>query len=45
MSSNEARTGSVAGTRHDMAVLGPCHNEKRTIAKIVTDFRAALPHA
>ena len=28
-----------------VAVLVPCLNEEATIAKVVTDFRAALPHA
>jgi glycosyltransferase involved in cell wall biosynthesis len=29
----------------DIAVLIPCHNEERAIAKVVVDFRAALPDA
>lgn len=29
----------------DVAVLIPCYNEARTIAKVVTDFRTALPEA
>ena len=28
-----------------IAVLIPCHNEERTVAKVVTDFRQALPSA
>src|SRR5579862_8930799 len=28
-----------------IAVLVPCYNEERAIAKVVTDFRAALPSA
>jgi len=28
-----------------IAVVIPCYNEQTTIAKVVTDFRAALPHA
>ncbi|HVY17897.1 MAG TPA: glycosyltransferase family 2 protein [Rhodopila sp.] len=28
-----------------VAVLIPCHNEATTIAKVVLDFQAALPHA
>ncbi|NBJ66928.1 glycosyl transferase, partial [Enterorhabdus caecimuris] len=28
-----------------MAVLVPCYNEAVTIAKVVRDFRAALPEA
>lgn len=29
----------------DVAILIPCFNEETAIAKVVTDFRAALPHA
>jgi len=29
----------------DVAVLVPCYNEAATIAQVVGDFRAALPHA
>ncbi len=28
-----------------VAVLVPCHNEERTVAKVIADFRTALPHA
>ncbi|MGA3307317.1 MAG: glycosyltransferase [Xanthobacteraceae bacterium] len=45
MSSNEPLAGSVAGTRYQVAVLVPCYNEERAIAKVVADFRAALPEA
>jgi glycosyltransferase involved in cell wall biosynthesis len=31
--------------RFDVAVLVPCYNEERAIAKVVADFRAALPEA
>jgi glycosyltransferase involved in cell wall biosynthesis len=31
--------------RYDVAVLVPCYNEERAIAKVVGDFRAALPDA
>jgi glycosyltransferase involved in cell wall biosynthesis len=31
--------------RHRIAVLVPCYNEERSIARVVADFRAALPHA
>jgi glycosyltransferase involved in cell wall biosynthesis len=30
---------------YQIAVLVPCYNEGRTIAKVITDFRAALPNA
>src|SRR5688500_10428346 len=29
----------------EVAVLIPCHNEQRTVARVVTDFRTALPEA
>lgn len=29
----------------EIAVLIPCYNESRTIEKVVTDFKAALPNA
>jgi glycosyltransferase involved in cell wall biosynthesis len=29
----------------DLAVLIPCYNEAKTVAKVVADFRAALPEA
>jgi glycosyltransferase involved in cell wall biosynthesis len=32
-------------SQHDVAVLVPCYNEARAIAKVVADFRAALPDA
>src|SRR5580700_12136051 len=32
-------------SRYDVAVLVPCYNEERAIAKVVADFRAALPDA
>src|SRR3984885_12551759 len=34
-----------APSRYDVAVLVPCYNEERAIAKVVADFRAALPDA
>src|SRR5687768_8882175 len=34
----------IAG-RHQIAVLVPCYNEEVSIAKVVGDFRAALPTA
>ncbi len=45
MSSNEPHAGSMIGTRYRAAVLVPCYNEERAIAKVVADFRAALPEA
>ncbi len=35
----------TAAARYEVAVLLPCYNEERTIAKVVADFRAALPGA
>jgi glycosyltransferase involved in cell wall biosynthesis len=32
-------------SQYDVAVLVPCYNEARAIAKVVADFRAALPDA
>ncbi len=47
MSSTERFAGSVTGTGtgYQVAVLVPCYNEERAIAKVVADFRAALPEA
>src|ERR1700675_1604936 len=36
---------SMTESQHDVAVLVPCYNEARAIAKVVADFRAALPDA
>jgi glycosyltransferase involved in cell wall biosynthesis len=42
----EVLSNPVAGLRrHDIAVLIPCYNEGRSIAKVVQDFRAAIPGA
>jgi glycosyltransferase involved in cell wall biosynthesis len=35
----------VTGTRHQVAVLVPCYNEEQAIAKVIADFRAAMPDA
>jgi glycosyltransferase involved in cell wall biosynthesis len=45
MSSDERFAGNVTGTRHQVAVLVPCYNEERAVAKVVADFRAAMPDA
>ncbi len=45
MSSTERLGGSVSAGLYDVAVLVPCHNEERTIARVVADFRTALPKA
>jgi glycosyltransferase involved in cell wall biosynthesis len=45
MSSNERPAGSATAARYQVAVLVPCYNEERAIAKVVADFRAALPAA
>jgi glycosyltransferase involved in cell wall biosynthesis len=53
MSSNQSLVPEIAPeTTHErvatvprVAVLVPCYNEERAIAKVVADFRAALPHA
>ena len=46
-SNPEATAASVAAARRGrgVAVLVPCYNEAVTIAKVVRDFRAALPEA
>jgi glycosyltransferase involved in cell wall biosynthesis len=45
MSSNDLDGGSLTASKYDVAVLVPCYNEERAIAKVVADFRAALPAA
>src|SRR5579862_5888497 len=45
MSSNARLAGADVGTRLEVAVLLPCYNEEVAIAKVVGDFRAALPEA
>jgi glycosyltransferase involved in cell wall biosynthesis len=50
MSSNELAAKSIDpsqfnAARYDVAVLVPCYNEEGAIAKVVADFRAALPAA
>jgi glycosyltransferase involved in cell wall biosynthesis len=45
MSSNDLAADSIPASRYDVAVLVPCYNEERAIAKVVADFRAALPSA
>jgi glycosyltransferase involved in cell wall biosynthesis len=44
-SEGSVQAATEAVTRHGVAVLVPCYNEEVAIAKVVTDFRAALPHA
>jgi glycosyltransferase involved in cell wall biosynthesis len=40
------KVAAAAGRqRHTIAVLVPCYNEERAVAKVVADFRAALPAA
>ena len=45
MSSNGPQAGTMSETPYQVAVLVPCYNEERAIAKVVADFRAALPDA
>jgi hypothetical protein len=45
MSSSELLVEARAEDRHEVAVLVPCYNEERAIAKVVGDFRGALPGA
>jgi glycosyltransferase involved in cell wall biosynthesis len=43
MSSDQSVVGNVTESRYQVAVLVPCYNEERSIAKVVADFNAALP--
>jgi glycosyltransferase involved in cell wall biosynthesis len=50
MPSNELARERVSTSHYDVAqlevaVLVPCYNEERAIAKVIADFRAALPSA
>ena len=45
MSSNQRLADSVTAAEYQVAVLVPCFNEERAIAKVVAAFRAALPDA
>jgi glycosyltransferase involved in cell wall biosynthesis len=45
MSSNQSLAEAAAASQYQIAVLVPCYNEERAIAKVVADFRAALPGA
>jgi len=45
MSSNQDPAASAVASRYEVAVLVPCYNEEHAIAKVVGDFRAALPEA
>ncbi len=45
MPSNELAAVGKSTSRFDVAVLVPCYNEGRAIAKVVAEFRAALPDA
>jgi glycosyltransferase involved in cell wall biosynthesis len=41
----ERRADPAAGRGRRIAVLVPCHNEQAAVARVVGDFRAALPDA
>lgn len=43
MSNREGLTENMAQSREQVAVLVPCYSDERAIAKVVADFRAALP--
>jgi glycosyltransferase involved in cell wall biosynthesis len=45
MSRNEGALEGAIKSRYQVAVLVPCYNEEKAIAKVVADFRAALPEA
>lgn len=42
---SDEQTGAVRADWSDVAVIIPCYNEEPTVAKVVADFRAALPGA
>jgi len=44
MSSDQRGAASIGAVPY-VAILVPCYNEERAIAKVVADFRAALPDA
>jgi hypothetical protein len=43
MSSGECVAENVIDADHQVAVLVPCYNKERAVAKVVADFPAALP--
>jgi glycosyltransferase involved in cell wall biosynthesis len=45
MSNDQRLVEGVTAARYQVAVLVPCYNEERAIAKVIADFRAALPAA
>src|SRR6202050_2927946 len=45
MSRDQRRAASIAVVPCEVAILVPCYNEEGAIAKVVADFRAALPDA
>jgi glycosyltransferase involved in cell wall biosynthesis len=45
MSSSQVQVEAAAADRYEVAVLVPCYNEEGAIAKVIGDFRAALPDA
>jgi glycosyltransferase involved in cell wall biosynthesis len=45
MSSGERVAENVIDAGYQVAVLVPCYNEEHAVAKVVADFRAALPAA
>ena len=45
MSSGESVAENVIDADRQVAVLVPCYNEEHAVAKVVADFRAALPAA
>jgi glycosyltransferase involved in cell wall biosynthesis len=43
--SSEPSVAATMSAAYEVAILVPCYNEERAIAKVVADFRAALPQA
>jgi hypothetical protein len=45
MSGNDLAAERTEKGRLGVAVLVPCYNEKRAIAKVIADFGAVMAHA
>ena len=45
MSSGECVTENVIDAYHQVAVLVPCYNKERVVARVVADFCTAMPAA
>jgi GT2 family glycosyltransferase len=43
MSGNNGPAGNASRAACEVAVLVPCYNEQRAVARVIADFKAALP--